>query len=288
MEKDVTQQENKYLPVPMETVNCFEVWWPVEGDIYYKGELILHIPLGEIEASNIGRIRSLNYGMVKGNVQVIGQHFLHGGKLDNDWLGVKIFEKPVKSHTIIALAFIGERPEGYDVDHINYDRSDNRYTNLRYLSKSENSGRHSFDGKNRMIEASKRRWEKEGEKELRSQCLSLRWNTDDEYRNTIGKNLKKGRSNEYDDKRKEGLRNKYKEEEYRAKKSNQLKEINVRTKSKPVLQYTLYGEFIKEWPSAREAARALGYSQANISNCCNGRYKQAYGYIWRNKVNGED
>ena len=278
MEKDVTQQENKYLPVPMETVNCFEVWWPVEGDIRFKGELILHIPLGEIEASNLGRIRSLNYGGIKDNVVVLRQHVNKEG-----YYCIRYKGKTIKVHTIIALAFKGERPEGYDVDHIDFNRSNNCLGNLKYLSKSENSGRHSFDGKNRMIEASKRRWEKEGEKELRSQCLSLRWNTDKEYRNKLEKNLKKGRSNEYDDKRKEGLRNKYKEEEYRAKKSNQLKEINVATKSKPVIQYTMDGEFVKEWPSAREAARALGYSQSNISNCCIGKHKQAYGYIWRYK-----
>lgn len=33
--------------------------------------------------------------------------------------------------------------------------------------------------------------------------------------------------------------------------------------------------------SAREAGKTLGVSPANISGCANGKYKQAYGFIWR-------
>ena len=29
-------------------------------------------------------------------------------------------------HHLIALAYIGERPDGHDVDHINYNKVDNR------------------------------------------------------------------------------------------------------------------------------------------------------------------
>lgn len=50
--------------------------------------------------------------------------------------------------------------------------------------------------------------------------------------------------------------------------------------SKPVLQYTLDGEFIKEWPSAIEITRQLGFNQGGISRCCLGQVKQVYGYKW--------
>lgn len=53
--------------------------------------------------------------------------------------------------------------------------------------------------------------------------------------------------------------------------------------SKPVLQYDLQGNFIKEWPSIMEIERQLGFDQGYISNCCNGKYKTAYGYIWKFK-----
>lgn len=54
-------------------------------------------------------------------------------------------------------------------------------------------------------------------------------------------------------------------------------------KSKTILQYDLQGNFIKEWPSIMEIERQLGYSIANICNCCKGKFKQAYGYIWKYK-----
>ena len=52
--------------------------------------------------------------------------------------------------------------------------------------------------------------------------------------------------------------------------------------SKPIAQYTfdLPCELIKVWPSLMEIERQLGYSAGNIWSCCNGKYKQAYGYQW--------
>lgn len=54
-------------------------------------------------------------------------------------------------------------------------------------------------------------------------------------------------------------------------------------KSKPVLQYTLYGDFIREFPSQAEVQRQLGFSQATISSCCRGIIKSHGGYIWKFK-----
>ena len=41
-------------------------------------------------------------------------------------------------HSLVMEAFVGERPNGYETDHINRIRDDNRLENLRYCSKSEN------------------------------------------------------------------------------------------------------------------------------------------------------
>lgn len=54
--------------------------------------------------------------------------------------------------------------------------------------------------------------------------------------------------------------------------------------SKPVSQYTLDGNYIKEFSSTMEVQRQLGYAQANISLCCNGKYKHAYGYKWKYNI----
>ena len=43
-----------------------------------------------------------------------------------------------KVHELIARAFIGDRPTNYDIDHINGDRLDNRPSNLRYVTRSQN------------------------------------------------------------------------------------------------------------------------------------------------------
>ena len=60
------------------------------------------------------------------------------------------------------------------------------------------------------------------------------------------------------------------------------KQINGKT-SKSVLQFTLDNILVKEYPSAMQVERELGFGQGNIVNCCNGKRKQAYGYKWKYK-----
>jgi group I intron endonuclease len=59
---------------------------------------------------------------------------------------------------------------------------------------------------------------------------------------------------------------------------------NIRlNNSKPILQYDKQGNFIKEWECGFDAARFLGKQNSAISECCNGKRKIAYGYIWKFK-----
>lgn len=53
-------------------------------------------------------------------------------------------------------------------------------------------------------------------------------------------------------------------------------------KSKPVLQYTISGEFVREWPSMMEANRN-GFTFSAISRCCIGKKKTHKGFIWKYK-----
>ena len=41
-------------------------------------------------------------------------------------------------HALVAEAFIGPRPEGWVVDHMDRDRTNNNVENLRYLTREEN------------------------------------------------------------------------------------------------------------------------------------------------------
>ena len=56
----------------------------------------------------------------------------------NDYLRTGINGKMVFVHTIIALCYLGIKPEGKQIDHINSIRNDNRVENLQYISQSEN------------------------------------------------------------------------------------------------------------------------------------------------------
>ena len=53
--------------------------------------------------------------------------------------------------------------------------------------------------------------------------------------------------------------------------------------SKPILQYTKYGAFVREWKSATDVQRNIGFFCQNISSCCNGKCKSAYNFIWKFK-----
>lgn len=53
---------------------------------------------------------------------------------------------------------------------------------------------------------------------------------------------------------------------------------------KPILQFDLDDNFIKEFDSASTAAKSLGYiNGGNITNCCKGRCKSTLGYKWKYK-----
>ena len=61
------------------------------------------------------------------------------------------------------------------------------------------------------------------------------------------------------------------------------KKRGIEYHSKDILQYTLDGEFIAEYPSAREAEKQTGVWQQNIGKCCKGILKKTGGYVWRYK-----
>lgn len=54
-------------------------------------------------------------------------------------------------------------------------------------------------------------------------------------------------------------------------------------RSKPIIQFSISGEFIREWESSRHPERELGFRQGCIMNCISGIQKSAHGFIWKRK-----
>ncbi len=50
--------------------------------------------------------------------------------------------------------------------------------------------------------------------------------------------------------------------------------------SKKVYQSDLEGNIINNFTSVKEASDLFNYKQSNISACCNGKIRTAYGFIW--------
>lgn len=61
------------------------------------------------------------------------------------------------------------------------------------------------------------------------------------------------------------------------------KENSIRGHKKPIFQYDLKGNFIKEWESAVDAAKELKVLADPITACARKVNRLSYGYIWRYK-----
>lgn len=55
---------------------------------------------------------------------------------------------------------------------------------------------------------------------------------------------------------------------------------NAFKQRKKIIQYSLNGDFIKEWESINKAGSQLNIFSQNIHKCCNGKRKKAGGYKW--------
>ena len=102
-----------------------------------------------------GNVYSLNYNRT-GKVRK-----LKPGKSKDGYLHFGIFKdgKQVsrpRVHRFVWECIIGEIPDGYDVDHLGFDRQNNRIENLKAIPASENRARKSEEGKKRQAEATKK------------------------------------------------------------------------------------------------------------------------------------
>lgn len=98
------------------------------------------------QASDQGRIRTTDRMITgrDGRVELHHGRVLKPQRLKNGYyevyisLGAAVKKKHRTVHSLVAQTFLGEKPVGHDVMHLNGDRSDNRVENLKYGSRSEN------------------------------------------------------------------------------------------------------------------------------------------------------
>lgn len=149
------------------TMTAFFVgWWPTMEE-NWKHVCIPDRPdLEEIyEVSDMGRVRSLPHFVERRG----GGKYMYRGRVlatRYDTLGYQQVvlcrhgrQKSYKVHRLVITAFVGPCPDGYEVDHINYQRGDNRLSNLRYVTHAENTA-HSYEhiiAANKLNNRSKRR-----------------------------------------------------------------------------------------------------------------------------------
>ena len=101
-----------------------EIWKPIPNFSRY-------------EASNFGRLRSLNYKNSK-KVKVLQPALSPDGYLKTMLLNDEGKYNSWTVHLFVCLAFFGEKPEGKEVNHKDGDKTNNHIDNLEYVTRSEN------------------------------------------------------------------------------------------------------------------------------------------------------
>jgi hypothetical protein len=175
---------------------------------------------GMYQVSNLGNVKSLDK---LSNHYQGGKSKLKGRMLSQcNCMGYKIVGlslngsmKSLRVHRLVAIAFIPNKLNKPQVNHINGDKFDNAASNLEWNSASEN-----------ILHA---------------------------HRTGLHRGSHRGLFGKYN------------------------------PNSKPIIQFDLNGNFISEYGGIAEAERHTSIYSQNICYACNGKYKQAGGFLWRYK-----
>ena len=69
--------------------------------------------------------------------------------------------------------------------------------------------------------------------------------------------------------------------DYKARTANFDYKAKAEKCKKPIIQFDLQGNFIKQWDSVTKVGIKLNITPTNIVNCLKGRQKTGGGYIWK-------
>lgn len=98
---------------------------------------------GRYEASTQGRIRGLDRLIVckNGAIKPYKGRVLTPYINSAGYFSIRLGKAyPTMVHTLVALTFIGERPENYQICHYDNNKLNNAPSNLRYATPTENQG----------------------------------------------------------------------------------------------------------------------------------------------------
>jgi hypothetical protein len=91
---------------------------------------------GRYRVSNTGKIHSMKrYGVIR--TKELRQSPQVGGYLKVS-LSVGSAKKTLTVHSIVAQAFLGNRPHGLDINHKDGNKANNRADNLEYITRGQN------------------------------------------------------------------------------------------------------------------------------------------------------
>lgn len=90
-----------------------EVWKPIPGEEHY-------------EVSNLGRVKSLRRNLILRPYAA------------NTYRKVRLSNRREYVHRLVAEAFLGGIPKGMEVNHIDFDKTNNRLENLEIVTRSQN------------------------------------------------------------------------------------------------------------------------------------------------------
>jgi len=114
------------------------------SDKNISGESWAFIPdFNRYQASNLGRIRSLDYKN-SGLIKVLSPAISKGGYYITMLLNNHGKYKSWSVHKFVAMAFFGKIPIGKEINHKDGNKTNNSILNLEYCTRSENC-QHSFD-----------------------------------------------------------------------------------------------------------------------------------------------
>lgn len=212
--------------------------------------------------SNMGRIKSLDkyVNSSYGSKQLRKERILNFDKTKFGYLRIKLWQngegRKFYVHRLVASAFLKNNNNLPYINHKDENKENNHVDNLEWVTQKENIN---YGTRNERVS--------EKMKGENNPMYGKHFHLTEEHKRNIGK----------------GNKGKKVSEETKQKISEAKKGKPLYNKRVPILQYTLDGNFVRDWESIKQASEELNLQYSNIGACCREKRKQCGGFIWKYK-----